>query len=349
MLGTLKPGTPSPTQSGTLVGDDAKKYQDLLDVKYPVKSGRIENWFEMEKVWHYIFYSQLRVAPEEWPVLMSEPSLNPKELREKTTQCMFETFNVPAFYLNTTAVLSLYASGRTAGLVMDIGHDVFTAVPVYEGYALPHAINRVSVGGNQVTQYLKQLLSRPGTGSDLSFESIRELKEQHGVCRLFDAPETQSVSAGYKLPDNSKVFVDTELSECYEVLFSPSRVGCEGFGVVRAAYESILKCDVDIRNTLFENVLLAGYPTMAKNFADRFEKQLASEAGKANLKVIARRERALSAWVGGSILASLTTLVRCGLVNKSTMNQVPALCIESVSNSMVCGESIDLVPYLCHL
>ncbi|ETO31064.1 hypothetical protein RFI_06056 [Reticulomyxa filosa] len=269
---------------------------------------------------------------KKYPVLLTESVDNPVRNRAAMAKTFFEAFDAPALFFAPPPVLALYASGRLTGCVLDSGHGITQCVPIYDGFALPHAITRMEVAGGDVDKYFEHLIrklsavtfhtSRTKKKKKRFFNWNLKKKKKKKSCELMDTRnnraaiptaltgrsltqrnDEESNSIEVKLPDGKILNLGSARFRAPELLFDPSLIGLEYRGIHYCVLDSIAKADLELRRNLYQQILLSGGSTMTKEFGKR-------------------------------LLAELNKIVdfnKCGLPEQSTMNQEIASCTKKVS------------------
>eukprot|EP00929_Paragymnodinium_shiwhaense_P002044 TRINITY_DN102239_c0_g1_i1.p1 TRINITY_DN102239_c0_g1~~TRINITY_DN102239_c0_g1_i1.p1 ORF type:complete len:392 (+),score=121.00 TRINITY_DN102239_c0_g1_i1:76-1251(+) len=312
IVGKLRKGQEAPDSKAYYFGEEVNQLRGKLKSTFPIESGIIENFEHMELLWEYTFCERLQVDPAQHAVMLTEPPYNPNPNREKIVEIMFETFGVPMLNISLQGVLALLGQGRTSGLVVDSGEGVTHTMPIYEGYGIPHCVNRIDVAGRELNTLLAKLLACEGTSLCTSQEQhhVRLMKEQHCYVSL-DPSKEFAEPATYRLPDGRDIKLADERWKCPEALFNPAIIGLESYGVAGIVWKSISDSEIDMRKTLQSNIVVSGGSTMFEGFRQRLKKELqllAPTASQSSLKVLEVKTPQYAVWTGAQVSASLKNL-----------------------------------------
>jgi centractin len=300
-----------------LVGDAITALSGVVRVYHPLERGIIVSPDDAQALWNYVLSDKLKLSHGEHPVLVTENAFCPRSNRERIAEIFFEAFQVPSLFVAIPAVLALYASGRTTGVVLDVGDSVTTAVPIAEGHIAAHAVSRMDLGGRDVSERMAVLLRKSGASllaTSSEKEAVRRIKER--VCYVARDPRAEDLKVvkselpelAFELPDGNTVNIGPERFHAPEVLFDPSLVGTEYAGVHMCVHEAIKNVDVALRKQLYSSVLLAGGASKTRGFAQRLLDELRPlPPPSTKVRIHAPPDRLMSAFTGGSILASLST------------------------------------------
>eukprot|EP00388_Colpodella_angusta_P045860 GDKK01067493.1.p1 GENE.GDKK01067493.1~~GDKK01067493.1.p1 ORF type:complete len:382 (-),score=-15.22 GDKK01067493.1:54-1199(-) len=320
MLGNTKDG---------FCGNDALASRGLLSTISPITRGRVTSWESMEALWHHALFSTLEVTCEEHPMLFTETPDNTRQDREKLATTAFENLNIPALVVYNTSALSLFSTGRSTGLVVESGATRTHIGPVWDGYTLPHYQRRIDYGGEDITARMVQLLRSEGYpfSSAQDRDAARLIKEQ--LCYVAGDPEfekgfcveSRSVEKLFRLPDGQEVYLNENRFTAPEILLSPKEYSAPMEGWHEVINETIQCCDPSIRPELYASVVLGGGNTLFPKLDERIQREVSLLAPKGIVtKCVAFRNRLYGAWIGGSIIGSLSTFP-CMWVSKAEYDE----------------------------
>lgn len=303
-------------------GNYAYENKAYLNLYCPIENGIIKDLDNkrdgMEKIWEHCFTNKLNCEPNEHKVMLTEASMSQNAI-EKMASIMFETFNVPALYIANPAVLSLYSVGKFNGIVCESGDSISQFVPCFDGKALPFSMSRSNIAGREVTKYLhgicygiERFYKTPFNSYNYpsEFFVFQNIKEDKCYVALdYDLERNNFQPQEHILPDGKKITLKDGMFMAPECLFKPELIGYDTNGFGEMCNEAIQHSKENIRKDLYENIIISGGTTMFKGFPERLEKEvrkIAPEMFKPNVKVIANPDRKYAAWIGGSILSSLS-------------------------------------------
>lgn len=250
-----------------IVGKDALEGRDKNPIFRAVERGRYLDLNGLEHIWQYCFLEQLRVDSTEHPVLTTFYPDENKQDKENLTMTFFETFSVPGYYSMSSSVLSLYASGKSTGLVLDSGEEITSVVPIVDGCSQSHCHILQNIGGRDISKYLYKLLNN----SAIDEENARVIKEKRGYITQSEEEfaQLQVSSMPFELPDGTVLQVSQEPIKAIEAIFNPEKMGSTEMGIAQMISESVYKADADNRKELLSHIVLAGGNTLFKNFSNR--------------------------------------------------------------------------------
>jgi actin, other eukaryote len=291
-----------------MIGDEyQQKKSTPKDFIYPMKYGVIQDFENMERIWHHTFYNELRVAPEDQPVLLTEDHGNSMENKRKTCEIMFETFGVQQLMLKNSSIFHLLSVGRTSGVVLNLGDSTNQACSIIDG-KIEIAVNSY-FGGRDVTSFLINLLNNQEDGREdfdtiSGREIVQDIKKKKCNINLGKMDEVyQDSCVFYDLPNGQILNISNKLrSLAPEFLFNPKLV--EEFryeySVSQLIDQVMQKTDSKFHPILKESLTIAGGGSLFPNLDSRIDLEL-ENLFQRKFVIRGSDDRNYTDWIGGSI------------------------------------------------
>lgn len=274
---------------------------------------------------HALFFRHVVVSPKEVKVVVLESLLCPTQFRETFAKVMFKHFEVGSLLFLPTHLATICTLGIPSALVLDVGYQEAVLIPIFEGVPILKAWQALPLGAKVVHQYLMDALKKSSPNVEITETIAENIKvrtcfvttlERSGKLETDKAP---TPPPSIKYPGVKSVHIPGELREkAFEMLWERDN---DNLSIPTMILDAIIKCPIDTRRALAENILLIGGTTMAKGFASRLKSELLmlvkSDLYSEKLKIntfkfhTAPSKPNYTAWLGGAIFGSTDLPLRC--------------------------------------
>ena len=272
--------------------------------------------------------NKMGLSTSEYDVIVNISPIKNEDNIRTYGRLFIEDLGFKALAMINSSSLSLYATGRTSGLVVQCGETRTYTVPIYEGFPLYHALNKTKIGGRDLTEiFRKGILEHNIDIKEGDIHTLRQVKEktcsvpvEHNYSFYMDESNEDIIKREtqlFKLPDEKIVSIPRRTRIiASELLFTPEvfEEKKNENGIINLITGSIKKTemiDKKFKENLIENIVLSGGTTMMEGFADRVYNDLYNfKDPSLELEyepiVIAENNRAIGKWIGMSMIASMS-------------------------------------------
>ncbi|XP_074162186.1 actin-like [Sminthopsis crassicaudata] len=328
------PENPGPSNPKTrkIVGSSNLSLLRQLRTEFPVRRREITNWDALEAVLTYS-YNHLKLKAEDHPVLLTGFIVNSLNHRRKLMEIMMESFNVPSVHIGNQAELCLFGSGFLTGLVLHSGTGITSISPVCNGRVKELSTKVFEMAGIDVSLFLHKALFNKSMNLD-SLSQRNDMDIVKKLCYVSKNPNQKDSAVDSvsnlpgvtALPDGKIINLAKELRTSPDMFFWTSNSNFPNMDLSSEVIETVTKCDIEERSSLFSNVVLSGGNTLFTGFPERLLWELNNIRPQwFPAQVVSRPNRIILSWVGGSIVSCLSSFHSQYLTNKEYQEAAQAL------------------------
>ncbi|KAL0550180.1 hypothetical protein IC582_014683 [Cucumis melo] len=332
---------------GSVIIDGGSGYCKFGWSKYNGPSGRSATFLEFgniespmySRLRHFFatIYSRMRVKTSFYPVVVSLPichyddtesaKASRQQLKEAIYSVLFD-MNVPSVCAINQATLALYAARRISGIVVNVGFQVTSIVPILHGKVMRKVgVEVVGLGALKLTGYLRELMQQ----NNIHFESmytVRTLKEN--LCYVaedYEAELTKDTQASYEAAGEGWFTLSKERFQTGEILFQPRIGGVRAMGLHEAVALCMDHChaaQLSYDDSWFKTVVLSGGSACLPGLAERLQKELYGLLPSPlsnGIRVIPPPYGTDTAWFGARLISNLSTFPNHWCITKKQFRQ----------------------------